>query len=116
MADTWTRERAILTPDRTYDFQGQAVVWGCLDGPDDAAPMVLIHGFPWSAQAWRWVAGWLARRRRVHLIWGANDDNITVAQGRELTLHADSFTTVPEAVVAQLVSQPLKFRPCHIPL
>ena len=39
----------MLTLDRTYDFQGQPVAWGCLDGPDDAAPMVLIHGFPWSA-------------------------------------------------------------------
>jgi len=40
-----------------------------------------------------------AGRRRVQLIWGAHDDNIPVAQGRELAeaLDADSFTTGPEA-------------------
>ena len=36
----------MLNLDQTYDFQGQAVDWGYLDGPADSAPMVLIHGFP----------------------------------------------------------------------
>ena len=40
------REPAMLNLDQTYDFQGQAVDWGRLDGPADSAPMVLIHGFP----------------------------------------------------------------------
>jgi pimeloyl-ACP methyl ester carboxylesterase len=56
----------MLSLDQNYDFHGDQVAWGWLDGPDDAAPLVLIHGFPWSAQAWRRIAPWLARHRRVY--------------------------------------------------
>ncbi|MEQ8966550.1 MAG: alpha/beta hydrolase [Azospirillaceae bacterium] len=52
----------MLTLDRRFTFEGHEVAWGVLgDGP----PIVLVHGFPWSAQAWRRIAPWLARRRRV---------------------------------------------------
>ncbi|WP_070988562.1 alpha/beta fold hydrolase [Halofilum ochraceum] len=56
----------MLTLDRTFDFHGDAVAWGWIKGPDTAPPAVLIHGFPWSAQAWRRIAPWLARERSVY--------------------------------------------------
>lgn len=56
----------MLPLDQMFEFRGNSVAWGCLDGPDTAAPAVLIHGFPWSAQAWRRIAPWLARHRRVY--------------------------------------------------
>ena len=53
----------MLTLDKTYAFRGQKVAWGAIgDGP----PIVLVHGFPWSAQAWRNIAPWLAMNRRVY--------------------------------------------------
>jgi pimeloyl-ACP methyl ester carboxylesterase len=56
----------MLSLDQTFEFRGDAVAWGRIDGPDSASPAVLIHGFPWSAQAWRRVAPWLARWRPVY--------------------------------------------------
>ncbi|WP_353963116.1 alpha/beta fold hydrolase [Thioclava litoralis] len=32
----------------------------------DGDPIILVHGFPWSAQAWRRIAPWLARTHRVY--------------------------------------------------
>jgi len=47
-----------------FTHEDQDVAWDVMgDGP----PLILIHGFPWSAQAWRKVAPWLASRRRVYL-------------------------------------------------
>jgi pimeloyl-ACP methyl ester carboxylesterase len=48
-------------PER-FDFQGHAIAWGSIgDGP----PAVLLHGTPFSSVAWRRIAPWLARERRV---------------------------------------------------
>ena len=74
----------MLSLDRTYDFQGQPVAWGWLDGPDSAPPMVLIHGFPWSAQAWRRVAPWLARQRRVYFFDMAGCGQSGKADGQDV--------------------------------
>lgn len=53
----------MLNLDQTYDHQGQSVAWGSIgEGP----PIVLIHGFPWSSQAWRSIAPWLARDHKVY--------------------------------------------------
>lgn len=47
-----------------FTHADQEIAWDVMgDGP----PLILIHGFPWSAQAWRKVAPWLAARRRVYL-------------------------------------------------
>ena len=40
----------MLTLNERFTFQGQSVAWGSIG---DGAPVILIHGFPWSAQAWR---------------------------------------------------------------
>jgi len=47
-----------------FTFRDQTVAWGRLgSGP----PVVLIHGFPWSSQAWRRIAPCLADRRTVYV-------------------------------------------------
>lgn len=53
----------MLTLDQRFSFCGQSVAWGSIG---DGDPVVLIHGFPWSAQAWRNIAPWLAKTHRVY--------------------------------------------------
>jgi len=45
-----------------FSFDGQSVAWGSMGEGD---PIVLVHGFPWSAQAWRAIAPWLAKTHKV---------------------------------------------------
>lgn len=53
----------MLKLDERFFFEGQSVAWGAIgDGP----PLVLVHGFPWSAQAWRSIAPWLAKTHKVY--------------------------------------------------
>jgi len=52
----------MLTLDRKFSFNGHSVAWGAVG---DGDPVVLVHGFPWSAQAWRKIAPWLARNHKV---------------------------------------------------
>jgi pimeloyl-ACP methyl ester carboxylesterase len=52
----------MLTLDRTFEFDGQAVAWG---GIGDGRPLVLVHGTPFSSQVWRRIAPLAARHRRV---------------------------------------------------
>lgn len=53
----------MLPLDNSFTFRGQQVAWGSIGEGD---PLVLIHGFPWSSQAWRRIAPWLAERRSVY--------------------------------------------------
>ncbi len=46
-----------------FTHAGQRVAWGKIG---NGKPVVLIHGFPWSSQAWRRIAPWLAERRTVY--------------------------------------------------
>lgn len=53
----------MLELNERFDHQGQSVAWGVIgEGP----PLVMIHGFPWSSQAWRGIAPWLANTHRVY--------------------------------------------------
>lgn len=53
----------MLILDQCFNFNGHQVAWGQMgDGP----PLVLVHGFPWSSQAWRKIAPSLARRYRLY--------------------------------------------------
>ena len=52
----------MLMLDQAFSFNGQRVAWGVIGAGD---PVVLAHGFPWSAQAWRRIAPWLAQSHRV---------------------------------------------------
>lgn len=53
----------MLELNERFSFRGQSVAWGSMGEGD---PIVLIHGFPWSAQAWRAIAPWLAKTRKVY--------------------------------------------------
>jgi pimeloyl-ACP methyl ester carboxylesterase len=53
----------MLTLDQRFAFQGQSVAWGSIG---DGTPVILIHGFPWSAQAWRNIAPWIAKTYKVY--------------------------------------------------
>lgn len=46
-----------------FEFRGQKVAWGTIG---DGDPVILVHGFPWSAQSWRNVAPWIARKKKVY--------------------------------------------------
>lgn len=53
----------LLTLQHRFEFRHQSVAWGSIGkGP----PIVLVHGFPWSAQAWRKIAPWLALEHTVY--------------------------------------------------
>ena len=52
----------MLPLDQTFTFRDQAVAWGTIG---EGEPIILIHGFPWSAQAWRRIAPHLARERNI---------------------------------------------------
>ncbi|MGM8929916.1 alpha/beta fold hydrolase [Salinicola halophyticus] len=53
----------MLTLDRSFIHANQRVAWGRIG---EGEPLVLIHGFPWSSQAWRRIAPWLAKRYTVY--------------------------------------------------
>jgi pimeloyl-ACP methyl ester carboxylesterase len=52
-----------LPLDHVFDFEGQAVRYGVIG---EGAPLVLVHGTPFSSQVWRRIAPIAARSRRVH--------------------------------------------------
>ncbi len=55
--------REMLLLDQSFAFHGEHVAWGRIgEGP----PIILIHGFPWSAQAWRRIAPWIADQYTVY--------------------------------------------------
>ena len=49
----------------TFNFENQTVRFGVI-GPEDAPPLVLLHGTPFSSYEWHRIAPWLAKRSRVH--------------------------------------------------
>ncbi|MEM1078764.1 MAG: alpha/beta hydrolase [Pseudomonadota bacterium] len=54
---------AMLELKERFIYNGQSVAWGCMGTGD---PIILIHGFPWSSQAWRNIAPWLANSHKVY--------------------------------------------------
>lgn len=52
----------MLELNERFAYQGQTVAWGSMGHGD---PIILIHGFPWSAQAWREIAPWLSKNHKV---------------------------------------------------
>jgi len=53
----------MLELNERFSYDGQSIAWGSMGEGD---PIVLIHGFPWSAQAWRSIAPWLAKTHKVY--------------------------------------------------
>lgn len=64
----------MLALDQSLDFSGRRIAWGVMG---EGAPLVMVHGTPFSSQVWRRIAPVLARRYRVHyfdlLGYGASD-------------------------------------------
>ncbi|SAL41185.1 alpha/beta hydrolase [Caballeronia peredens] len=52
-----------LPLDHLFDFEGQSVRYGVIG---EGAPLVMVHGTPFSSQVWRRIAPIAARFRRVH--------------------------------------------------
>lgn len=53
----------LLPLDNIFTFKGQQIAWGSIGQGD---PVVMVHGFPWSAQAWRNIAPWIAKNKTVY--------------------------------------------------
>ncbi len=53
----------MLKLNERFSYEGQSVAWGSMGEGD---PIILIHGFPWSSQAWRSIAPWLAETHKVY--------------------------------------------------
>ncbi len=56
-------EKQMLPLNERFVFDGQSVAWGAIG---EGEPIVLVHGFPWSSQAWRAIAPWLAKTHKVY--------------------------------------------------
>lgn len=53
----------MLVLNQQFKFKGQSIAWGSIG---EGEPVIFIHGFPWSAQAWRKVAPWIAKTHKVY--------------------------------------------------
>lgn len=71
-----------------FEFQGQSVAWGTFgEGP----PLVLVHGFPWSAQAWRRIVPWLGRQHAIYYfdMIGCGQSTMTAGQDVSEAVQSD---------------------------
>ena len=72
-----------LPLDQEFDFEGQSVRHGVIG---EGAPLVMVHGTPFSSQVWRRIAPIAARFRRVHyfdlLGYGASEKR----EGQDVSL------------------------------
>ena len=65
-----------------FQFRDQSVAWGKLgDGP----PLVFVHGFPWSAQAWRKIAPWFSKQHTVYYFDMVGTGQSEKAAGQNVT-------------------------------
>ncbi len=76
MAEDWRLER-------TFDFGGRPVAW---DVFGDGAPVVLIHGTPFSSWVWRTIARELARSHKVYLFDLLGYGRSEMAEGADVSL------------------------------
>lgn len=72
----------MLPLDQRFSFHGQSVAWGTIGEGD---PVVLIHGLPWSAQAWRKIAPWLARTHKVYFFDMLGCGQSEKSEGQDVT-------------------------------
>lgn len=96
------------TLDRTFSSSSGEVRWAAL-GPEQAPPVVLVHGTPFSSYVWRSVARALAQDHRVY-VWDlpgygasaqyAGQDVTLRAQAWVLTELLDHWELVEPAVAA----------------
>ena len=53
----------LLPLDNIFNHKDQSVAWG---STGQGEPVIMIHGFPWSAQSWRKIVPWLAQKKTVY--------------------------------------------------
>ncbi len=85
----------MLPLEHRFTFRGQSVAWGRIGAGD---PVVLIHGFPWSSQAWRNIAPWLARTHEVYYFDMLGTGASEKAEGQDVS--EDVQSDLLEALVA----------------
>ncbi|MDR4308800.1 alpha/beta hydrolase [Chelatococcus sambhunathii] len=73
----------MLTLDRSFSFEGQRIAWGAIG---DGAPLVAIHGTPFSSQVWRRIAPHLASRRRVYVFDLLGYGQSEMREGQDVSL------------------------------
>ncbi|MGM0560436.1 MAG: alpha/beta fold hydrolase [Pseudomonadota bacterium] len=69
----------------TFTFDGQEVRYGIL-GDEEAPPLVLLHGTPFSSYVWRRIAPLLAQRYRVHFHDMPGYGRSTMEAGQDVSL------------------------------
>lgn len=77
----------MLELNERFSFRGQSVAWGSLG---EGEPVILIHGFPWSAQSWRRIAPWLAQTRKVLFFDMLGTGQSEKAAGQDVTERVQS--------------------------
>lgn len=70
-----------------FEFRNQSVAWGSIG---KGSPIVLVHGFPWSAQAWRKIAPWLANNHTLYYFDMVGCGQSTMATGQNVTASVQS--------------------------
>lgn len=73
----------MLTLDRSFSFEGRKIAWGVIG---DGAPLVAIHGTPFSSQVWRRIAPHLAARRRVYFFDLLGYGRSEMGEGQDVSL------------------------------
>ncbi|WP_282607699.1 alpha/beta fold hydrolase [Pelagibius sp. Alg239-R121] len=83
----------MLPLDNRFQFNGQSVAWGCIGQGD---PLVMVHGFPWSSQAWRHIAPHLTDRRSVYYfdMIGCGQSEISEGQNVSAAVQNDLLATL----------------------
>lgn len=91
---------------KEFRFEGRRVAW---DSMSQGAPMVLIHGTPFSSHVWRRIAPHLTTRRKVYLFdllgYGRSDmspgnDVSLGVQGKLLSALLDYWNVVYPDILA----------------
>ncbi|KAL1850248.1 hypothetical protein Plec18167_007353 [Paecilomyces lecythidis] len=97
----------------TYEY---SISWTCL-GPDNAPPVVFVHGTPWSSIVWESYAKALSSRYRVYIFdrpgFGQSPDRKSVAPTNSETDLDGSLTGQAEAFAALYRSW--HFKPDQLP-
>jgi pimeloyl-ACP methyl ester carboxylesterase len=75
------------SPSRTFEFEGRTVRY---DVMGEGAPMVLLHGTPFSSWEWHRIAPLLARDRRVFFHDMAGYGESEKAEGQDVSLAAQT--------------------------
>ncbi|WP_348627661.1 alpha/beta hydrolase [Mesorhizobium sp. M7A.F.Ca.CA.002.07.1.1] len=77
------QEAPMLKLDQSFRFEGQDVAWGRIG---EGAPLVMLHGTPFSSQVWRRIAPLIASRRTVYFFDLLGYGQSAKADGQDVSL------------------------------